>query len=406
MTKLIADRLEGVKPSASGKASQRARELLAAGIDVISLATGEPDFDTPEHVIEAAIAAMRAGDTRYTSVGGTPALLRAVRTKFQRDNAIDYAPNEVMCAPGTKNLIFLALMATLNEGDEVIVPAPHWVSYTDMTRLVGGNPVVVPCSHNNGYKLDGASLEAAITPRTRWLMLNTPSNPTGAVYTPEDLLEIAEVLRRHPQVMLMSDEIYEHILFDGVKFHSFAAVAPDLKERTLTLSGVSKGYAMTGWRVGFAGGTAPLIAAMKEVLSQSSGSLCSISQAASVAALEGPQDYLAERSASFQARRDRLIPLLDAIPGLRCHRPQGAFYLFVECGGLFGLRTPAGTVLEKDADVAAFFLDEARVVVVAGAAYGLSPHVRLSIATSMEKLEEAAARMAAAVAKLSPAMAA
>lgn len=404
--KLTADRLAGIKPSASGKASQRARELRAAGIDVISLATGEPDFDTPAHAIDAAIAAMRAGDTRYTTVGGTPAMCRAAQTKFRRDNGLDFSLAEVMAAPGTKNLIFLALTASLNPGEEVIVPAPHWVSYTDMTKLAGGVPVVVTCGQNNGYKLDAATLEAAITPRTRWLMLNSPTNPTGAVYGPEDLQAIAEVLRRHPQVMLMADEIYEHILFDGRRFHSFAAVAPDLRGRTLTLSGVSKGYAMTGWRVGIAGGPAELIAAMREVMSQTAGSLCSISQAAAVAALEGPQDFLAERATAFQARRDRVIPLLDAVPGLRCHRPEGAFYLFVECGGLLGLRSPGGTVLATDADVAAFLLDEARVVVVAGAAYGLSPHVRLSIATSMALLEEACARIAAAVARLAPAKAA
>lgn len=397
---LTADRLALVKPSASEGASSRARDLIAAGVDLITLATGEPDFDTPSHVIDAAVAAMRVGQTRYTGTGGTVELKTAIIEKFSRDNGLAYGLPEVLASAGTKNVIYLALAASLNPGDEVIVPAPHWVSYTEMTRMTGGTPVVVTCAQNNGFKLDAETLEQAITPRTRWLMLNTPCNPTGAVYSREDLTALADVVRRHPQVLVMTDEIYEHIIFDGLKFHSFAEVAPDLKDRTLTLNGVSKGYAMTGWRVGFAGGPAELIAGMKKVQSQSLGSISSISQAGAVAALLGPQTYLQERADAFQARRDRVISLLGAVPGLRCHRPEGAFYLFVECSGLIGKKTPKGVVLENDIDVAEYLLDEARVVVVNGTAYGISPYFRISIATSMERLEVACERMAAAVARL------
>jgi aspartate aminotransferase len=398
--RLSSDRLALVNPSASEGASQRARDLIATGIDVISLATGEPDFDTPDHVIDAAIVALRTGQTRYTSTGGTLELRKAIVEKFSRDNGISYDLSEVLASAGTKNVIFLALVASLNPGDEVIVPAPHWVSYTEMTKMAGGTPVVVSCAQNNDFKLDAQALEQAITPRTRWLMLNTPCNPTGTVYSREDLAALADVIRRHPQVMVMTDEIYEHIIFDGRKFHSFAEVAPDLKERTLTLNGVSKGYAMTGWRVGFAGGPAELIAAMKKVQSQSLGSISSISQAGAVAALMGPQAYLQERADAFQARRDRVIALLCDVPGLRCHRPDGAFYLFVDCSGLIGRMTSKAIVLERDTDVAEYLLDEALVVVVNGTAYGISPYFRISIATSMQRLEAACERIAAAVARL------
>src|SRR5882724_3885452 len=360
--RLSSDRLALVNPSASEGASQRARDLIAAG--------------------------------------GTLELRKAIVEKFSRDNGISYDLPEVLASAGTKNVIFLALLASLNSGDEVIMPAPHWVSYTEMTKMAGGTPVVVSCTQNNGFKLDAQTLEQAITPRTRWLMLNTPCNPSGAVYSREDLAALADVVRRHPQVLVMTDEIYEHIIFDGLKFHSFAEVAPDLKERTLTLNGVSKGYAMTGWRVGFAGGPAELIAAMRKVQSQSLGSISSISQAGAVAALMGPQAYLQERADAFQSRRDKVIALLSSVPGLRCHRPEGAFYLFVDCSGLIGRKTPKGVMLEHDIGVAEYLLDEARVVVVNGTAYGISPYFRNSIATSMERLEAACERIAAAVARL------
>ncbi|MBS0223216.1 MAG: aminotransferase class I/II-fold pyridoxal phosphate-dependent enzyme [Proteobacteria bacterium] len=397
---MVAARIARVNASASEQASGRARELIAAGADVISLASGEPDFDTPPHVIEAAIAAMRAGETRYTGTGGTPELRSAIIEKFRRDNCLSFGKDEIIASAGLKNVIYLALTASLNPGDEVIVPAPHWVSYTDMTVLAGGTPVVVGCGENTGFKLQPDALRAAITDKTRWLMLNAPNNPTGTIYSKEELAALADVIRGHAHVMVMVDEIYEHILFDGRKFHSLAAVAPDIAPRILTLNGVSKAYAMTGWRVGFAGGAAPLIAAMKKVQSQTLGSICSISQAASIAALTGPQDYLADRSASFESRRNATIELLDRVPGLRCHRPEGAFYLFVHCGGLIGAKTNNERVLHSDADVATFLLDQAQVVVVAGAAYGLSPYIRLSIATSLDKLRLACDRVAKAVATL------
>lgn len=397
---MTAERLSRVKASASEAASRKARELLSAGIDLISLATGEPDFDTPEHIIDAAIVAMRKGQTRYTSSDGTPELKAAIASKFKRDNNLEYAPNEILASSGAKNIVFLALMATLDPGDEVIVPAPHWVSYTDMTILVGGTPVVVNCAQNRNYKLDASALEDAITPRTKWLLLNTPNNPTGSVYSKADLETLAEVVRRHPRIMVMTDEIYEHIIFDGLGFSSFASVAPDLKKRTLTVNGVSKGYAMTGWRIGYAGGPAELIASMRRVQSQSLGSSCSISQAAAVAALTGPQEFLAQRSLDFQNRRDRVIQLLNWVPGLTCQKPSGAFYLFVGCAGLLGRTTPAEKTLQTDTDVAEFIVEYARVMVVEGAAYGLSPHFRISIATSMERLEDACQRIVAAIAKL------
>ncbi|MCK1281076.1 aminotransferase class I/II-fold pyridoxal phosphate-dependent enzyme [Bradyrhizobium sp. 61] len=397
---VTAARLSRVKASASEAASRKARELISAGVDLISLATGEPDFDTPDHVIEAAIAAMRGGQTRYTSSDGTVQLKRAIATKFVRDNNIEYAPNEILASSGAKNVVFLALMASLDAGDEVIVPAPHWVSYTDMTVLVGGTPVVVSCSHNNGYKLDAESLEKAITPRTKWLLLNSPNNPTGAICSKEELEALAEVVRRHPRLHVMTDEIYEHIIFDGLKFHSFAAIAPDLKSRTLTINGVSKAYAMTGWRTGFAGGPVELIESMRRVQSQSLGSSSSISQAAAAAALTGPQEFLLERSAAFQARRDRVISMLNWVPGLSCSRPQGAFYLFVGCADLLGRRTPDGKVLAADTDVAEFLVEYAKVMVVNGGAYGLSPHFRISIATSLERLEEACRRITSAISAL------
>lgn len=398
--RLSADRLAQVGASASEGASQRARDLIAAGIDVISLATGEPDFDTPGQIIDAADRAMRSGQTRYTGNGGTAELRNAVIEKFRRENGLVYGPTEVMATAGAKNMVFLALLASLNPGEEVIVPAPHWVSYTDMTKMVGGTPVVVSCSQNNGFKLDGKALEAAITPKSRWLVLNTPCNPSGAVYSRKDLEEIAEVVRRHPHLLVMTDDIYEHILFDGLTFFTFAQVAPDLKERTLTINGVSKAYAMTGWRIGYAGGPAELIAAMKKVQSQSLGSISSISQAGAVAALLGPQGFLKERAQAFQDRRDRVIELLGKVPGLRCHRPEGAFYMFVECSGLIGMKTPSGNQLNRDTDVAEFLLDEARVVVVNGTAYGMSPYFRISTATSLAKLEAACSRIAEACAKL------
>ncbi len=395
-----ADRLLSVASSASEGASQKARELVARGVDVISLASGEPDFDTPGHVVDAADAAMRAGQTRYTGPGGTPELKKAVIEKFKRDNGLNYDLSEVIASAGAKNMVFLGLMATVNPGDEVIVPAPYWVSYTEMTKLVGGVPVVIKGPENNGFKIDADLLEGAITPRTRWLLLNSPSNPIGTIYSREELEALAAVVRRHPRLLVMTDEIYEHIVFDGLRALSFANVAPDLKNRTLTINGVSKSYAMTGWRIGFAGGPSELIKAMGKVQSQTVGAISSIGQAGAVAALSGPQDFLEKRSSIFQQRRDNVLRRLAHVPHIRCQRPSGAFYLFVECKGMIGKKTPKGATLDNDKDVADFLLEDALVVVVPGAAYGISPYFRMSIATSMERLDAACDRMSRAIESL------
>jgi aspartate aminotransferase len=396
----IAPRLDLIQPSASNTATQRARDMRAAGIDVITLSSGEPDFSTLPHVIEAAHAAMLRGETGYTAVDGSPALKAAIIAKFERENGLRFTPAEIVVGNGAKSVIYTALMATLAPGDEVILPTPCWVSYRDMTALAEGVPVPIPCAQNNGFKLRPEELEAAITPRSKWLVLCAPGNPAGAVYSREELDGLAEVLRRHPQVGVMTDDIYEHILYDGAAFSTFAAVAPDLRDRVLTINGVSKAYAMTGWRIGYAGGPLNLIRAMAKLQTQAAGCPSSVSQAAAVAALSGPQDFIAARAAAFQHRRDTIIGWLETIPGLTCVRPQGAFYLYIGCAGLLGRRTPDGRVIETDEDVALYLLEHARVSVVHGAAYGLSPYFRISFATSIEKLGEACRRIAEACAEL------
>ncbi|RUU57623.1 pyridoxal phosphate-dependent aminotransferase [Mesorhizobium sp. M2C.T.Ca.TU.002.02.1.1] len=393
----IAPRLDVIKPSPSMAVTARAIDMRAAGIDVISLSAGEPDFPTPAHVVEAAYAAMRRGETRYTAVDGTVALKKAVADKFRRENGLDYRPSEITVAGGAKQIIYNALLATLAPGDEVIVPAPYWVSYTDIVLLGEGKPVVVPCGEELGFKLTPSALRAAITGRTKWLLINTPSNPTGAVYGRDELAALAAVLLDHPHVHVLTDDIYEHILFDGRAFHTIASVEPRLKERTLTVNGVSKAYAMTGWRIGYAGGPEPLIRAMATVQSQSTSNPSSISQAATIAALDGPQDFLAPRALEFQARRDRALELLRAIPGLSCRTPEGAFYLYPDCSALIGRRRPDGSVVGSDDDLSLYLLDHARVAVVQGSAYGLSPHFCISIATSMDLIEKAIGRIAEAV---------
>lgn len=399
-TPLISPRLDRIKPSPSSAATQRARELKAAGRNIISLSIGEPDFETPAHICEAAIDAIKRGQTRYTTVDGTPELKKAVIGKFSRENNLNYAADQVTVGTGAKQIIFNALMATVAPGDEVIVPAPHWVSYTDMTLVADGVPVVVPCLEENGFKLRPEDLAAAITPRTKWLVLNSPCNPTGAAYSREDLQALTQVLLRHPQVYVLTDDIYEHLLFDGRRFYTPAQVEPKLFERTLTVNGASKAYAMTGWRIGYAGGPKQLIKAMAKLQGQSTTNPCSISQAAAVAALNGPQDFIPQRAAAFQARRDRVVTLINQIPGLRCHKPEGAFYLYPNCAGLIGKHRPDGARIESDSDVAMYLLDAADVAVVQGAAYGMSPYFRVSIATSLELLEEACGRIKKAVAQL------
>ncbi len=381
--------------SASAGSAQRTRELRAAGKDIIGLSQGEPDFATPDHVIEAAHRAMRSGQTRYTPVDGTPELKEAIVAKFQRENGLSYKPENISAGAGGKQVLYNALMATIDAGDEVIIPAPSWVAYAIMTEFAEGVPVWVPTGPGNGFKITPAQLDAAITPRTKWLMLNSPSNPSGAVYTLEEWRGLAAVLERHPHVWVLSDDMYEHIVFDGRPFVSFAQAAPQLSERTLVVNGASKTYAMTGWRLGYGAGPATLIRAMARMQAQCSLNPSSISQAAVVAALNGPQDIVAQRCAEFQARRDELLPLLDAIPGLTCTRPDGAFYIYISCAGWIGRRTPAGQELMSDADVVAYLL-ESGVAVPEGAGYGLSPYFRVSFATSMDQLRHACVRMAAA----------
>jgi len=373
----------------------RAAALRAGGADLIALAAGEPDFDTPAHIRAAAVAAMERGETRYTAVDGTAELKAAVAEKFARDNALVYGPEEITVGSGGKHVIWNALLATLEPGDEAIVPAPYWVSYPDIVRFCGATPVIVAAGPEAGFRLSAEALEAAITPRTKWLILNSPGNPTGAGYRAGDLAALAEVLEGHPQVHVLSDDIYEHIAYPGFEFATLAAVAPALKHRVLTVNGVSKSHAMTGWRIGFAGGPAPLIAAIRKLQSQSTTNPCSISQAAAVAALTGPQDYLQEARAAFLRRRDMVVAALNAMPGIDCPEPEGAFYVYPSVAGLIGRKSAAGTLLADDRAVAEALLEEAGVAVVFGAAFGLSPHVRISYAASDADLARAMERIGA-----------
>ncbi len=385
--------------SASATAAQRARELRAAGVDIIELAQGEPDFNTPDHVIEAAHRAMRAGQTHYTAADGTPELKAAIVAKFKRENGLDYKPENISAGAGGKQVLYNALMATLDPGDEVLIPAPSWVAYADITHLFEGVPVWLPTKPENGFKLRAAELEAAITPRVKWLMLNSPSNPSGAVYSAAELRELAVVLDRHPHVWTISDDIYEHILYDGRSFATLAAVAPQLKDRILTVNGASKSYAMTGWRLGYAAGPVELVRAMWKLQAQSSLNPSSVSQAAVIAALNGPQDIVRERCAIFETRRNAIVKWLQAIPGLACESPHGAFYIYVSCAGWLGKKTPQGKVLGNDADVTAYLL-ESGVALPNGAGYGLSPYFRISFASALPQLEEACKRIDAAARKL------
>jgi aspartate aminotransferase len=389
-----------IKPSPSSMATMRVRELQLAGRQIIGLTVGEPDFDTPPHIIEASIRALRGGQTRYTNVDGTPELKDAVARKFQRENGLTYTRDQITCANGSKQVIFNALMATVTAGDEVIVPAPYYVSYPDMVQLAGGTPVAVDCAEATGFKLQAADLERAITPRTKWLMLNSPCNPTGAVYTAADLRPLTDVLKRHPHVWVLTDEVYEHIVYDGLTSATPAQVEPALYDRTLTVNGVSKAYAMTGFRIGFGGGPQELIKTILKMQSQSTTNPSSISQAAAIEALTGPQDFLAERAQNFRARRDLVVAMLNAAPGIRCRKPEGAFYVFPSIAGVIGKRTPEGKVLASDLDFVMYLLDAADVGVLQGAAYGMSPYLRISYSTSTEKLQEACTRIQRACAAL------
>ncbi len=399
----ISSRLAAVKPSASMAVSQAAKALSAKGIDVIDLGLGEPDFPTPAHITEAAYQAAKAGDTLYTAALGTLALRKAIVAKFSRENGLDYTTDEIIVSNGAKQIIFNALMATLEDGNEVILPTPYFVSYPEMAKLLGGKPVIAQCHEEDGFRLTPEILEQAITPKTKWLFLNSPGNPSGAVYDEASLKALGAVLERHPHVLVLSDEIYEHIIFDGLKFISFAKACPQLKSRSLIVNGMSKAYAMTGWRVGYAAGPLPLIKAMATVQSQSITSVCSIAQAAGAAALEGSQDHIRTFRDAFQNRRDLVIKGINTIEGLSLRVPEGAFYAFINCAGLIGKQCPDGSVLSDDAAVANYLLNEGHVAAVPGTAYGMSPYFRISTATSDEVLGEAIRRIAGAVARLKPA---
>jgi len=396
----IAARVHRIKPSPSSAASDRANELRRQGQSIINLVVGEPDFDTPAHIRHAANAAIERGETRYTQNAGTPQLRQAIVDKLARENGLAYTANQVLVTSGAKSAIFNAFAATLGAGDEVLIPAPYWVSYPDMVLACEGEPVVLACLEEHAFKLTPDQLRAAITERTRWLLLNSPSNPTGASYNAAELRALADVLLDFPHVLLMTDDIYEHIRYEGLENPHILAIEPALGERSVVVNGVSKTYAMTGWRIGYAAGPADLIGAMATLQSQSTSNACSISQAAAVEALNGDQSFVQASVEVYQQRRDRCLGLLNAIDGLSCRKPDGAFYLYVNCSGLLGRSTPEGKRLDSDYDVVMYLLESQGVAVVAGTAYGLAPFFRMSIATDITTLDEGCSRIAAAVAAL------
>jgi aspartate aminotransferase len=398
---LVARTLERVKPSPTMAITSKAREMKAAGFDVIGLGAGEPDFDTPDNIKQAAIDAITRGETKYTAVDGIPELKQAIVEKFARENGLDYKPNEITVGSGGKHVLYNALLATLDPGDEVVIPSPYWVSYPDIVLLSGAEPVIVETKLEGGFKLTPEALEKAITPKTKWLIFNSPSNPTGAAYTRDEIKALTDVLLRHERVWVLSDDIYEHLVYDGFKFTTPAQVEPKLKDRTLTLNGVSKAYSMTGWRIGYAGGPAELIKAIGKLQSQSTSNPCSISQWAAVEALRGPQDFLKDWVKSFQERRDLVVSMLNQASGLSCPTPEGAFYVYPSCEGCIGKTTPKGQTIGNDEDFATTLLQEEGVAVVHGAAFGLSPFFRISYATGLEALEEACRRIQRFCASLS-----
>lgn len=389
----LADALSRVQPSATIAVTNKARELKAAGRDVIGLGAGEPDFDTPDNIKQAAIDAINRGETKYTAVDGIPELKQAISDKFKRENGLDYEPAQCFVAPGGKPIIYNAMVATLNPGDEVIIPAPYWVSYPDMVLLAGGTPVTVEATAATNYKLTGAQLEAAITPKTKWLIFNSPSNPTGAAYSRAELKELTDVLVKHPHVWVLTDDMYEHLVYDDFEFVTPVQVEPSLKDRTLTMNGVSKAYAMTGWRIGYCAGPLELIGAMRKVQSQSTSNPTSISQWAAVEALNGTQDFIPERAEVFKGRRDLVVAMLNQAKGLSCPTPEGAFYVYPSCAGCIGKTSEGGKLIENDEDFATALLEEEGVAVVHGAAFGGSPAFRVSYATSTEALTAACERI-------------
>lgn len=396
----VSAALNRIQPSATLAMTARVAGLKAQGVDVIGLSAGEPDFDTPDFVKEAAIEAIRRGHTKYTLVDGTVALKEAIRAKFKRDNSLDYGLDQITVNVGGKHTLFNALVATVDPGDEVIIPAPYWVSYPDIVAFAGGVPVVIAAGAAQHYKITPAQLDAAITKKTRWLILNSPSNPSGAAYSPDELKALGEVLLRHPHVMLLTDDMYEHVWYADFAFATMLQVCPDLTDRTLTVNGCSKAYAMTGWRIGYAGGPSWLIKAMGKLQSQSTSNPCSIAQAAAVAALTGPQAFLDERNAAFRKRRDMVVAMLNDAPGLDCPLPEGAFYVYPDASGCMGKVTPDGQKIDSDAKLIDYFLDAARVAAVPGEAFGLSPAFRVSYATSEAVLKEACLRIQQACAAL------
>ena len=390
---ILAKRLDAVKPSPTIAVTTKAAELKAKGLDVIGLGAGEPDFDTPEHIRNAGKAAIDSGQTRYTATNGTPALRKAIVDKFKRENGLSYTPDQVTLGVGGKQVLFNAILATVQEGDDVLIPTPYWVSYSDMVLMFGGNPVLIECGENAKFKLSGDALAAAITPKTKWLILNSPNNPTGAAYSEKELRDIADVLLKNPHVWVMTDDIYEHLTYDGFKFSTIAQVEPKLMARTLTINGVSKAFSMTGWRLGYGCGPLPLIKAMNMVQSQSASHPSSITQAAAVVALNDPLDFIAPRNEAFKRRRDLVVKMLNEAKGLNCKVPEGAFYVYPSCAGAIGKATPKGRKINSDTDFVEALLDEALVAVVQGAAFGLSPYFRISYATSDKLLVEACTRI-------------
>ena len=396
----LAERMSRIQPSPTMAVTTKAAELRAAGRDVLGLGAGEPDFDTPSHIKEAGKAALEAGRTKYTPVAGIPELRRAICDKFKRENALDYTPDQVTVGCGGKQMLFNAFFATLNAGDEVVIPAPYWVSYPDMVLMNDGVPVIADAKEENAFKIRPDELEAAITDKTKWVIFNSPSNPTGAGYTAAELAALGEVLLRHKHVWAMTDDMYEHLVYDDFEFATIAAVVPGLKDRTLTINGISKAYAMTGWRLGYAAGPVDLIKAMNKAQSQSTSHTASVTQYAAVEALNGDQGFLAERAGVFKRRRDLVVGLLNECDGLTCQTPEGAFYVYPSCAGVIGKTTPDGKVLETDSDFISYILEAEGVAAVQGTAFGLSPYFRVSYATSDEILTEACARIKRACAAL------
>ena len=385
---IVSNNLKRIKPSPTLAVTQKARELKAAGKDVISLGAGEPDFDTPDNIKQAAIKAINDGDTKYTAVDGTPVLKDAIIKKFKRENNLEYQADQITVGAGGKHVIYNAMVATLNEGDEVVIPAPYWVSYPDIVLLAGGIPIILECNEKQGFKINASELDKSITKKTKWILLNSPSNPTGACYSEDDIREIAKVLIKHPHVYILSDDIYEHVAYEGFKFFTIAQI-DELKERVLTMNGVSKAYSMTGWRIGYAAGPKEIIKAIAKIQSQSTTNPSSISQAAAVEALNGTQDFIKERATSFQERRDFVVKALNETDGIECLNPDGAFYVFPSCKGLIGKKDSSGKEIKTDTDFVQSLLENSGVAVVQGSAFGLEGFFRISYATSMGNLKKA-----------------